>query len=166
MHSTLKRAAAVTGSLIIAASATLVGASAAHADGTYYGAWTLTAWKLGSKTIECPGSLPLPPPAPAISCKGGEYLELKTNYRYKTNLAIFSRNLLSKGDFATVELPNAASRTIVFDADGDDNDPRAYQIKFSGSSSGMPTKMVIYTAVGVAAGKSMMVKMIFHRDAN
>lgn len=166
MHTALKRAAAITGSLIIASGGILLGASAAQADGNYYGAWTLEAWKLGGTKIDCPGSLPLPPPAPAISCKGGEYLELKSNYRYKTNLEIFSALLLSKGNYGTIELPNAASRTIVFDADGDTNDPRAYQMKLQGTGQGAPKKMKIYVSVGMGGGKTVKVQMVFRRDAN
>lgn len=164
MRTSLKRVAALTGTLIIAGSAALLGATAAQADGNYYGAWTLEAFKINKNTIKCPGSLPLPPPAPPISCKGGQYLELKTNYDYKTNLQIFSQSNLDKGSFDIIQLKNSPYKSIVFAADGADNDPRAYQIKFSGNSSGMPTKMVIFSGPEGPDGKTTMVKMVFRRD--
>ena len=166
MRTSLKRAAALTGTLVIAAGAALLGASAAQADGNYYGAWTLTAFKINKTTIECPGSLPVPPPAPPISCKAGQYLELNDDYTYKTNLQIFSRRNLDKGDFATVQIGNSPNESIVFVANGADNDPRAYQMKFAGNGSGMPKKMVIFTGMEDANGKTTTVKMVFRRDAN
>lgn len=54
----------------------------------------------------------MPPPAPAIECKGGEYIKLKTNYEYKTNLSIFKMALLAEGDFDILQFAHAANKTI------------------------------------------------------
>ena len=165
MNSTIKRLIGASGAAAVLAGAALVAAPAAQADGNYYGAWSLTAWKLNGKTIECPGKLPVPPPAPSIECSGDEYIELKSGYTYKTNLEVFGRFLLNKGDFDIITFPQSSKKTIVFDAKGDENDPRAYRVKFQGAGSGMPTKMVIFSSTG-RPGSETMVKMIFRRDAN
>lgn len=160
MKKTMKRALGAGGALALAASAVLIPATAAQADGNYYGAWTLTAWKLNGKTIECPGSLPLPPPAPAVECKGGEYVKLKSNYRYKTNINVLGRQQRS-GSFEVLKFPSAANPTIVLDSDVDADDPRAYQFKLKGSGSGLPKKLVIWSTEG-----GITLKMILRRDAN
>ena len=165
MKKAMKRALGAGGALALAASAVLVPTTAAQADGGYYGAWTLTAWKINGKTIECPGKLPLPPPAPPIECTGGEYLELKSGYAYKTNLAVFGRFLLNKGQFDIISFSQSSKKTIIFDATGDENDPRAYQVKFQGTGDGAPKKMVIFTSTG-RPGSETMIKMVFRRDAN
>jgi len=161
----MKRALGVGGALALAASVALVPATAAQADGNYYGAWTLTAWKVGGQTVNCPGTLPLPPPAPSISCKAGEILELKSGYRYKTTLDVF-RGATGKGDFAILGFSDRAHKNIVFDADDAQDDPRAYKIKFQGTGDGAPKKMVIFTSIGTGRGQDTMIKMIFRRDAN
>jgi hypothetical protein len=161
----MKRALGVGGALALAASVALVPATAAQADGNYYGAWTLTAWKVGGQTVNCPGTLPLPPPAPSISCKSGETLELKSGYRYKTTLDVF-RGATGKGDFAIIGFSDRAHKNIVFDADDAQDDPRAYKIKFQGTGDGAPKKMVIFTSIGTGRGQDTMIKMIFRRDAN
>lgn len=165
MKTAMKRALGVGGALALAASVALVPATAAQADGQYYGAWTLTAWKVGGQTINCPGKLPLPPPAPSISCKSGETLELKSGNRYKTTLDVF-RGATGKGDFAILGFSDRAHKNIVFDADDAQDDPRAYKIKFQGTGDGAPKKMVIFTSIGTGAGRDTMIKMIFRRDAN
>lgn len=165
MKTAMKRALGASGALALAASAALIPASAAQADGAYYGAWTLTAWKLGGQTVNCPGKLPLPPPAPTIECKGGETLELKSGYRYKTTIPAF-RGASGKGDFEVLKFPNRKSKTIVFDSDDAQDDPRAYQMKLQGYGSGTPKKMVIFMSIGTGAGQDTMIKMIFRRDAN
>lgn len=167
MNSTIKRLIGASGAAAVVAGAALMAAPAAQADGGYYGAWTLTEWKIDGKTIKCPGELPLPAPAPPIKCKGGEYLELKSGYTYKTNLEIFGRYLVNKGEFDIIQFPQAQNKTIIFDATGDENDPRAYQIKFQGqTSSGGPKKMVIFITAEGPGGRSTSVKMIFRRDAD
>ena len=166
MNSTIKRLIGASGAAAVLAGAALMAAPAAQADGNYYGAWTLTEWKINGKTIPCPGKLPLPPPAPPIECKGGEYLELKSGYTYKTNLEVFGRYLANKGEFDIIQFPQAKNKTIVFDATGDENDPRAYQVKFQGqASSGGPKKMVIFVSAN-RPGEDNTIKMIFRRDAD
>jgi hypothetical protein len=165
MNSTLKRLIGATGAAAVVAGAALAAAPAAQADGNYYGAWSLTAWKLNGKTIDCPGKLPLPPPVPSIECSGDEYLELKSDYTYKTNLEVFGRFLLNKGDFNVITFEQSSKKTIVFDAKGDENDPRAYRVKFQGTGSGAPKKMVIFSSTG-RPGSETTVKMIFRRDAD
>ena len=166
MNSTIKRLVGASGAAAVVAGAALMAAPAAQADGNYYGAWTLTAWKIDGKKIDCPGKLPVPPPAPPIECKGGEYLELKSDYHYKTNLEIFGTYLLNKGDFDITKFPHSKYKTIIFDAPGDENDPRAYQVKFQGTSSGAPKKMVVFVSMATGGGKTTTVKMIFRRDAD
>ena len=166
MNSTIKRLIGASGAIALAAGAALIAAPAAQADGGYYGAWTLTGWKIGDVKIACPGSLPLPPPAPPLECKAGEILELKSNYRYKTNLEIFGDRLLSKGYFATTKFPKSKYKTITFDADGAVDDPRSYQMKLQGTGAGAPKKMVIFVSIGTGGGEDTMVKMIFRRDAD
>lgn len=161
MNSTIKRLLGASGAAAVLAGAALVAAPAAQADGNYYGAWTLTAWKLDGKTIECPGKLPLPPPAPQIGCKSGEVLELKSGYRYKSTIANFSH----KGAFEVLKFPKSSSQTIVFDGDDESDDPRAYQMKLQGAGDGTPKKMVIFLSTG-RAGSETTIKMIFRRDAD
>jgi hypothetical protein len=120
---------------------------------------------LGNQTVDCPGSLPLPPPAPSISCKGGETLQLKSGYRYKTTLDVF-RGATGKGDFDILSFSDRAHKNIVFDSDDAQDDPRAYKVKFQGTGDGAPKKMVIYTSIGTGRGEDVMIKMIFRRDAN
>ena len=166
MNSTIKRLIGASGAVAVVAGAALMAAPAAQADGNYYGAWTLTAWKIDGKTIKCPGELPLPAPAPPIKCKGGEYLELMSGYEYKTNLEVFGRYLVNKGDFDIIQFAHAANKTIVFDAHDEANNPRAYQVKFQGqTSSGGPKKMVIFVSSGGRENVTT-IKMIFRRDAD
>ena len=164
MRTSLKRTAAIAGTLIVAASAALIGAQGAQADGNYYGAWTLEGWNFGGKRIDCPGSLPLPPPAPTISCKAGEVLELKTNYRFKSTFKFAGDN--SAGGFDVIKIKGSKYKTIVFDPDTATNDPRAYQLKLQGTGSGAPKKMVIFLGYVGPNGNEKTVKMIFRRDAN
>jgi hypothetical protein len=165
MNATLKRLIGASGAAAVVAGAALVAAPAAQADGKYYGAWTLTAWKVGGQTVNCPGKLPLPPPAPSISCKSGEILELKSGDRYKTTLDVF-RGATGKGDFAILGFSDRAHKNIVFDADDAQDDPRAYKIKFQGTGDGAPKKMVIFTSIGAGRDQDTLIKMIFRRDAN
>ncbi len=166
MNATIKRVIGASAAAAVVAGSALLGAPTAQGSGNYYGAWTLTAWKIDGEVIDCPGTLPLPPPAPSVECKGGEVLELKSNYRYRTNLAVFGRYLTNRGSFDIIKFAGAKSKTIIFDADGVENDPRAYQVKFQGMSSGAPQKMVIYVEVSTGGGEATMIKMIFRRDAD
>jgi hypothetical protein len=165
MQRTIKRAIGAAGAIAVMAGGALIAAPAAQADGQYYGAWTLTAWKIDGTVIKCPGKLPLPPPAPPIECKGGEMLELKSGYRYKTNIPAF-KGEYSKGDFTVFSFPNRDYRHVVFDSDDAQDDPRAYKMKLQGTGDGLPKKMVIWLSVGRPGGEDITVKMIFRRDAD
>lgn len=166
MNTAMKRALGAGGALALAASVALVPATAAQADGNYYGAWTLEAFKIGGQEVKCPGTLPVPPPAPSISCKGGETLELKSDYTYKTTLDVF-RGESGKGEFDVIKFSTNKYHTIIFDSYDVQDDPRSYQVKLQGkTSAGTPKKMVIFTSIGTGAGRQVMVKMIFRRDAN
>lgn len=166
MNSTIKRLIGASGAAAIVAGAALMAAPAAQADGNYYGAWTLTAWKLGTKEIKCPGKLPLPAPAPTIECKGGETLDLMPGYTYKTTLPAF-RGSSGKGEFDVIKFSTNKYHTIIFDSYDAKDDPRSYQMKLQGKTvSGAPKKMVIFTSVGTGRGEDTMIKMIFRRDAD
>jgi hypothetical protein len=70
MKQASRRVLCVTSAVAAAAGLLLASSPAALADGGYYGTWTLTAWKLNGTQIDCPGKLPVPPPAPSIECAG------------------------------------------------------------------------------------------------
>ena len=166
MNSTLKRLIGAAGAAAVVAGSALVAAPAAQADGGYYGAWTLEAFKIGGEEVKCPGKLPVPPPAPSISCKGGETLELKSDYTYKTTLDVF-RGESGKGEFEVIKFSTNKYHTIIFDSYDVQDDPRSYQVKFQGTTSaGTPKKMVVFTTVGMGPGRDVTVKMIFRRDAD
>jgi hypothetical protein len=166
MNSSLKRLIGATGAAAVVAGAALVAAPAAQADGNYYGAWTLDAFKIAGQQVKCPGKLPVPPPAPSISCKGGETLELKSDYTYKTTLDVF-RGESGKGEFEVIKFSTNKYHTIIFDSYDVQDDPRSYQVKFQGkTSAGTPKKMVVFTSIGMGPGEPVMVKMIFRRDAD
>jgi len=164
MHKSLKRAIGMTGAMAVAAGLALLPAQAAQADGAYYGAWTLSAWKIAGETIKCPGKLPLPPPAPSIECKAGETLDLMSDYTYKTTLPAFEGKS-GKGEFEVIKFSTNKYHTIIFDSYDAKDDPRSYQVKFQGKTySGGPKKMVIFTSIGTGRGEDVMLKMIFRRD--
>ena len=166
MRKALKRALGATGAIAVVAGAALLPATAAQADGNYYGAWTLDAFKIGGQEITCPGKLPVPPPAPSIACKGGETLELKSDYTYRTTLDVF-RGESGKGEFEVIKFSTNKYHTIIFDSYDVKDDPRSYQVKFQGTTSaGTPKKMVVFTSIGTGRGEATLVKMIFRRDAD
>lgn len=166
MNSTLKRLIGASGAAAVVAGAALMAAPAAQADGGYYGTWTLEAFKIGSQTVDCPGKLPFPPPAPPIECKGGETLKLKSDYTYKTTLDVF-RGESGKGEFEVIKFSTNKYHTIIFDAYDVQDDPRSFQVKFQGkTSAGTPKKMVFARSALSVSGETIMVKMIFRRDAD
>lgn len=166
MRTSMKRAISLAGAGITAAAAVVVPASAAMAHGDYHGVWTLEAFKVNGTKVNCPGTLPAPPPAPQISCKAGEYLKLKNNYRYKTTMSAFT-NAYSTGAYDVIGLDGGHHhKAIVFDSSVDQDDPRAYNLRLQGYGSGIPTKMVISLGVNIGGGKVMKTNMIFRRDAN
>ena len=166
MHPTLKRLIGASGAAAVVAGAALMAAPAAQADGASYGAWTLEAFKIGSQTVDCPGKLPFPPPAPPIECKGGETLKLKSDYTYKTTLDVF-RGESGKGEFEVIKFSTNKYHTIIFDPYDVQDDPRSFQVKFQGkTSAGTPKKMVFARSAVSVSGETIMVKMIFRRDAD
>jgi hypothetical protein len=165
MNSTIKRLIGASGAAAVVAGAALMAAPAAQADGGYYGAWTLEAFKIDGKRIDCPGTLPFPPPAPPISCKAGEVLELRSDYTYKSTLDVF-KGALGKGNFDVVKFGNSKHKTIVFDSNADTDNPRAYRMKLQGTGAGAPKKMVIFLAYSTPSGKDVRISMILRRDAD
>ena len=166
MNSTIKRLIGASGAAAVFAGVALMAAPAAQADGAYYGAWTLEAFKIGSQTVDCPGKLPFPPPAPTLECKGGETLKLKSDYTYKTTLDVF-RGESGKGELEVIKFSTNKYHTIIFDPYDVQDDPRSFQVKFQGkTSAGTPKKMVFARSALSASGETIMVKMIFRRDAD
>ena len=166
MNSTLKRLIGASGAAAVVAGAALMAAPAAQADGGYYGTWTLEAFKVGSQTIDCPGKLPFPPPAPTIECKGGETLKLKSDYTYKTTLEVF-RGESGKGEFEVIKFSTNKYHTMIMDSYDVQDDPRSFQVKFQGkTSAGTPKKMVLSRSALSVSGEAITVKLIFRRDAN
>jgi len=166
MNSTIKRLIGASGAAAVIASAALMAAPAAQADGGYYGTWTLEAFKVGSQTIDCPGKLPFPPPAPTIECKGGDTLKLKSDYTYKTTLDVF-RGTSGKGEFEVIKFSTNKYHTMIFDSYEVRDDPRSFQVKFQGkTSAGTPKKMVLSRSALSVSGEAITVKLIFRRDAD
>jgi hypothetical protein len=170
MNSTLKRrfgacgaAAVVAGTALMAAPA----AQAAQADSGYYGTWNLTAWKIDGKIVNCPGKVPLPPPAPTIECKGGETLKLRSNNTYKSTLDVI-RMESHGGEFEVTKFATNKYRTIIFQSFDVKEDPSPYQLQFQGkTSAGTPKTMVISTRISPGPGQDkVLISMVFSRDAN
>jgi hypothetical protein len=95
--------------------------------------------------------------------RGGEQLQLKENYRYRTTIPAF-KGQKGKGDFEVITFPNHRHKTVIFDSDDRQDDPRAYRMRLHGSSAQGPTKMVIYQSVGSEQGLTT-IEMIFVRAA-
>ena len=166
MNSTLKRLIGASSAAAVVAGAALMAAPAAQADGGYYGDWTLEAFKDGSQTIDCPGKLPFPPPAPTVECKGGETLKLKSDYTYKTTLEVF-RGEAGKGEFKVIKFSTNKYHTMIIVAYDVQDDPRSFQVKFQGkTSAGTPKKMVLSRSALSVSGEAITVKLIFRRDAD
>ena len=165
MRTAIKRAIGMAGALGVVAGLALLPAQAAQADGNYYGAWTLEAFKIGGQKVDCPGTIPFPPPAPPISCKAGEILELNSDYTYKSTLDVF-RSAQGKGNFEVVKFANNSHKTIVFDSNVAADNPRAYRMKLQGVGAGAPKKMVIFLTYNLPSGEDLKISMIFRRDAD
>jgi hypothetical protein len=162
MRLPFKRALATLGALAIGGSALLLPASAAQADGAYYGTWKLTHWRLNGVTIACPGSFELPPPAPNIVCTDNETLVLKDGYRYKASLRVFAQ-LEARGGFEVITFPGSKHKVIVFDADQQADNPRAYRMRLIGAKAGTPNKMKIFLSTTSRDGSTSTAEMIFSR---
>ena len=77
--------------------------SAAPASGRgHLGTWELAQWNVDGTVIDCPGKLTLPAPAPAIDCKGGEFLKLTKGSRYTSNLSVFETMRHPTGDYLSL----------------------------------------------------------------
>lgn len=165
MKRSIKQLIGASGAAAVLAGSALIAAPAAQADGGYYGTWTLEAFKIGGTTIDCPGKLPFPPPAPSISCTAGEILKLNSDYTYKSTLDVF-RGALGKGEFDVINFGNNKYKTIVFDSNVAADNPRAYRMKLQGTGDGSPKKLVIFLAFDLPSGDNVKISMIFRRDAN
>ena len=165
MSLTLRRVVATAGATALIAGAAIVAAPPAQADGGYYGSWTLAAVKIAGDKVDCPGKLPLPPPTPAIECKVGETLKLKSDYTYKTSG--LTGGEANKGEFEVIKFSTNDYRTIIFDSYDVKDNPSSYQVKFQGkTSAGTYKKMVMFIRIGMGPGEDILVKTIFRRDAD
>lgn len=154
--------AAAAATAIVAAS-TLFAAPAAQADGGYYGAWTLTAVKLGEMKQKCDG-----PPQQEGKCAAGMTLELKTDYRYVSTIKGLEIILApGKGDFVTATVPGTGSRVIVFNTDEYPNFLRAWKVTLKGTRYGAPQKMILSGSFGENPddpSDDAPFKLVFQRD--
>lgn len=162
MRTSLKRALATTGALVLSAGAVLLPAGAAQADGAYYGEWKLTHWRVDGVTVACPGELELPPPAPALVCTDDETLVLTEGYRYKASLRVFAR-LQARGTFEVIKFPGSPHKVIVFESDKQVDNPRAYRLRMVGAKSGTPNKMKVFLSTTNRDGTKSTAEMIFSR---
>lgn len=162
MRNSFKRALAAIGALTVAAGAVLLPAGAAQADGAYYGEWKLTHWRINGVTVACPGTLELPPPAPTLVCTDDETLVLTENYRYKASLRVFAR-LQARGTFEVIKFPGSPHKVIVFEADKQVDNPRAYRLRLIGAKTGTPNKMKIFLSSTSRDGTTSTAEMIFSR---
>jgi hypothetical protein len=164
MSLTLRRVVATAGATALIAGAAIVAAPPAQADGGYYGSWTLAAVKIAGDRVDCPGTLPFPPPTPPISCTAGATLQLRSDYTYKSTLPTVFRGARGKGSFDVVKLVKGSSKTIVFESNVDTQNPRAYRMKLQGTRDGTPKKMVIFLTYNTPSGEDLKISMILHRD--
>ena len=158
MASTLKRLIGVVGAGAIIAGTAIVVAPSAHADGEYYGTWTLTAVKEGDKKTKCTGTSSEPP-----ACPGGQTLTLKSNYRYKTsNFLPLILLMGQKGYFDVVTLPSTGQEALILESDkqGILALGSAWSLTLSGGGSGSPTKMTLVLQTGFGE-----ITMVFRRDS-
>ena len=158
MASTLKRLIGVVGAGAIIAGTAIVVAPSAHADGEYYGTWTLTAIKEGDKKTKCTGTSSDP-----ANCPGGQTLTLKSNYRYKAS-GFLSMLLMmgQKGTFDVPTLPSTGQDVLVLESDskGILALGSAWALTLSGGDSGSPTKMTLVLQTGFGE-----ITMVFRRDS-
>lgn len=147
MAPTIKRIIAAAGTTALIAGAVIVGAPSAHADGGYYGTWTLAAIKADGQKVKCEGSEGL--------CPGGQTLVLKTNYRYATSaylarILIFTDKGGGKGSFATPVFPGTQQQVLVLEDDAGGIVPlgSAWQMVLKDKRSGSPTKLVLSLQTG------------------
>ncbi len=161
----VKHALAAAGVIVMLMAAAPVSSAAPQSGRGHLGTWELAAWTVDGTTIDCPGKLTLPAPAPAIECKGGEFLKLSKRSRYSSNLSVFETMRHPTGDYQVVRLANSPTRTIVFYSDSARRDPRAYNLQFSKGEDGRD-RMIISLEFSAGAGRDSFIEMVFDRSAN
>ena len=163
MPLTLRRIVATAGAAALIASAGIVAAPAAQADGGYYGTWTLTTIKLGDQKQKCAGT-----GDGSTICPSGKTLTLTSDYRYKASAFVAQVMFLGaggdgKGSFVTTVFPGTGERTLVLEGDATGISPlaSAWQMTLKGTRSGSPTKMILTLQTGF-----FEIGLVFQRDAN
>jgi len=160
MASTLKRLVGIVGAGAIIAGTAIVVAPSAHADGDYYGTWTLTAIKADDQKTKCKGDQA---DIDAQACPAGETLTLKSNYRFKmTDFLRLVFMVGKKGYFDVPTFPSTGQTVLVLESDGQGILPLggAWSLTLAGGGSGSPTKMTLVLQTGFGE-----ITMVFRRDA-
>jgi hypothetical protein len=165
MKKAVMSAMVATGAVALTVSLAPMAMADPQSDRSYYGTWELKAWNVDGTEITCPGTLPAPPPAPAIECKGGEFLKLTKGSRYRSNLSVFQSQKHPKGDFGILKLANSPTRTIVFYSDSTRADPRAYNLEMRKDAGGRDS-MVISLEFSAGPERDTTIEMLFSRKAN
>ena len=80
---------AATAAIALTVIAAPTSTAAPKPDRSYIGTWELASWNIDGTTVDCPGTLSLPAPAPPIECSDGQFLKLAKNARYTTNVSVF-----------------------------------------------------------------------------
>ena len=162
MASALKRIIATAGAPALIACAAIVAAPSAHADGEYYGTWTLTAIKSDGQKVTCEG-----PAQGTDVCPGGETLSLKSHYRFTVSAYLAQVLWLGakgneKGSFVTPILPGTGQQILVLESDKNGIMPlgSAWQMELKNARSGQPTKMVLTLQTGFGEAS-----LVLKRDA-
>lgn len=160
MATTIKRLVGVVGAGAIIAGAAIVVAPSAHADGDYYGTWTLTAIKADDRKTKCKGDQA---DIDAQACPAGESLTLKSNYRFKmTDFLSLVFVVGKKGYFDVPTFPSTGQEALILESDrqGILALGSAWSLTLSGGGSGSPTKMTLVLQTGFGE-----ITMILRRDA-
>lgn len=162
MASALTRviAAAATAAFVIGAAT--VAAPSAHADGDYYGTWTLVAIKGDGQKVTCEG-----PAQGTEVCPGGETLSLKSHYRFTVSAYLSQVLWLGakgnrKGSFDIPVLPGTGQQILVLESDKNGIMPlgSAWQIELKHARNGTPHKMVLTLQTGFGEAS-----LVLKRDA-
>lgn len=162
MTFTLKRLIGTAAATAVMAGATMMAATPAQADGSYYGTWNLASVTLDKETLKCDGL-----PDEEDKCPAGMTLELKSDYRYNTTIKGFEIILPpGKGDFVTTTMPGTNTRVIVMSPAEYPTFLRVWRIKLQGTRYGAPQKMVLYSSLDNTDDQTLGgVKMVFYRNA-
>lgn len=151
MASAPRRFIAAAAASAFIAGAALVAAPSAHADGEYYGTWTLIAIKGDGQKVTCEG-----PAQGTEICPGGETLSLKSSYRFTVSAYLAQVLWLGakgndKGSFVTTVLPGTGQQILVLESDKNGIMPLggAWQMELKNARSGTPTKMVLTLQTGL-----------------